>query len=112
MTAVTAQTGQAVLELAGELTIQTAAEQKVRRLAALESAAALHLDLAGVTELDSAGLQLLLMLRREAAQSGRALRLVGHPQPVLEVLALANLSPELADLSGTGTADPTEEPSR
>jgi anti-sigma B factor antagonist len=111
-------TGVVTLDVVGELTIQTAAEQKVRLLAALEPADRLRLDLQAVTEVDTAGLQLLLMLRREAVQAGKAVELVGHSQPVLDVFALANRSAQLADLSGTtpitddGADAATEEPSR
>lgn len=89
----------------GELTIHTAAEQRARLVAALEAADGLALDLAQVTELDTAGLQILILLRREAAAAGKPFSLAGHPPGVLDVFALANRSAQLADLS-----DPAQAP--
>jgi anti-sigma B factor antagonist len=86
------------LELVGDLTIYVAAEQRVRLIAALEATDFLRLDLAQVTEIDSAGLQLLLMLSREAQLTGKELELTGHSRPVLDVLALAHLSADLRGL--------------
>lgn len=81
--------------LAGELTIQTASQEKAGLLALLDvttdEGADLELDLSGITELDTAGLQLLLMARREAAAAGRSLSLTAPSQTVLEVLRIAHL---------------------
>jgi anti-anti-sigma factor len=100
------------VQVTGELTIHAAAEQKARLVGALEQADGLRLDLAQVSELDSAGLQILLLLRREAAAAGKAFSLTGHPQGVLDVLALASRSAQLADLSDPDpvaqSPDPTE----
>lgn len=82
----------------GELTIFRAAELKTEWLQALEGAgSALELDLAGVTELDTAGLQLLMVLKREAAAQGRTLRLHGHSPAVLEVFELLNVAAFFGD---------------
>ena len=78
------------LTLAGELTIQTAAQKKVGLLAFLDRTAGaqadLELDLSDVTELDTAGVQLLLMVRREARAQGRNLTL--HLENTGEVCAI------------------------
>ncbi len=73
------------LHLDGELTIYRAAELKPLLLG---DASALALDLSAVHEIDSAGLQLLLLARRERA----ALRLVAPSTPVRDALALAGLA--------------------
>ncbi|MGM9512848.1 STAS domain-containing protein [Roseateles sp. DB2] len=82
----------------GELTIFRAAELKSEWLQALHDAdGTLELDLAGVTELDTAGLQLLMMLKREATAQGRPLRLHGHSPAVLEVFELLNVAAFFGD---------------
>ena len=54
------------LAVEGELTIITAAEDKERLLGALQTSSGLRVDLAAVEEIDTAGLQVLLLARREA----------------------------------------------
>ena len=78
-----------------ELTIQQAAVLKGELLSALEGAGPVELDLSQVLELDSAGLQLLLLLAREASAAHRELRFSGHSAAVLEVLGLLHLAPDL-----------------
>ena len=56
----------AILRLEGELTISRAAELKQTLLDALTGA--LDVDLSGVTAIDGAGVQLLVMLDREATR--------------------------------------------
>jgi anti-anti-sigma factor len=82
-----------LLFIEGELTLRRACELKQSLLARLARAQVLEVDLADVTEIDSAGLQLLLMARREARASGREVRLVSPSPAVLsmfEVLGLAS----------------------
>jgi ABC-type transporter Mla MlaB component len=96
------------LRVEGELTVQVAAEYKAVLLAALgESVGGLPasgdevaVDLSGVSELDTAGLQLLLMLKREADLLGKSLRLNDPSQAVLEVLGLARLDLSLTAIGG------------
>jgi anti-sigma B factor antagonist len=103
------------LALAGELTIQTAAERKITLVEALEhaeqaGATGLDLDLAEVTELDTAGLQLLLMLQREAAHRGCRVRLAAMSQTVTDVLAIAHLDAGLDRRVASVVADRTIDP--
>ena len=83
------------LRLDGDVTVQFAAEHKAVLLSALEAAEALELDLSGVIEMDAAGLQLLLLLKREAQSLGKTLRLEAPSGAVLEILALARLDAQL-----------------
>lgn len=69
-----------------DLTIYTAAEQKRVLLGALEQAQVLELDLALVGEIDSAGLQVLLLLRREALAADKELHIVAHSPAVADLL--------------------------
>jgi len=94
------------MRLDGEFTVQVAAEYKVLLLAALADGDEVTLDLSGVSELDTAGLQLLLLMKREAGQFGKILRLTEPSPAVLEVLALARLDLELAPITAP---DPRNE---
>lgn len=75
-----------------ELTIYTAAEQKAKLLEFLHSGGKdLEMDLSRIAEMDTAGLQLLILLKREAEQAGKKLKFVMHSKAVLEILELTNL---------------------
>jgi anti-anti-sigma factor len=89
----------APLAISGDLTVQVAADWKVQLVAALEAATTLRIDLSEVIEMDTAGLQLLLMIHREAEAAGKPLELTGHSRAVLDVLALAHLNVDLSDTS-------------
>jgi anti-sigma B factor antagonist len=85
------------LAIEGELTIFTAAEQKPKLLKFLNKGKRLEVNLAGVTEIDTAGLQLLILIKREAARAGKRLGFVMHSNVVLETLELANLISAFGD---------------
>ncbi|WP_255991533.1 STAS domain-containing protein [Chitinolyticbacter albus] len=88
----------AQFRLDGELTIFHAASLKDALIAALgEGGPALTIDLSGVDELDTAGVQLLLLVKREAARLGRALIYSGHSAAVISVLELLDLAGTLGD---------------
>jgi anti-anti-sigma factor len=76
----------------GELTIYTAAELAGQLLPKLGDTPHLHIDLSQITEMDGAGVQLLVMIKREALKAGTALNLTGHSQAVMETLDLCNLA--------------------
>lgn len=90
-----AKTGR--LRITGELTIYQAAAAKAELLKAMDSGRLREIDLGAVTELDTAGLQLLLLAKRTAAERGEALQLVNHSEPVLDVLTLLNVDAALGD---------------
>jgi anti-sigma B factor antagonist len=85
------------LRIEGELTIYRAAELKQTLLAAVAANEAVEVDLSQVSEFDSAGLQLLLLAKREAGATGRSLRLVDHSPAVVEVLELFDLAAHFGD---------------
>jgi anti-anti-sigma factor len=85
----------ALLFIEGELTLRRACELKERLLVRLARAQVLEVDLADVTEMDAAGLQLLLMVRREARASGREVRLVSPSPAVLSMFSLLGLASSL-----------------
>jgi anti-sigma B factor antagonist len=87
----------ATLRLDGELTIYRAAELKPLLLDAVAEHAALEIDLSAVSEIDSAGVQLLMLAKRQAQALGRELRLAGHSAPVVEVFELLDLAAFFGD---------------
>lgn len=86
-----------VLRIEGEFSIYRAAELKPVILHAIESAPVLEIDLSGVAEFDTAGLQLLLLAKRVAADKGHELRLVRHSAVVVDVLQLLDLAAHFGD---------------
>jgi anti-sigma B factor antagonist len=87
------------LAVEGELTIHTAGDRRTELLGLLERGDHVAVDLSGVTELDTAGLQLLLMVRREAAHLGRTLDVVGSSPAVADTLSIVHLDPALRPLA-------------
>lgn len=86
------------LHVAGEMTIYSALELKARVLGSLARCAELDVDSADVTEVDSAGLQLLLLAKREARSAGKQLRVSVPSQAMQEALQQFGLSPALEPL--------------
>jgi anti-anti-sigma factor len=84
------QSGRIVIE--GELTIYTAMELKDKLLTGLSATDELELDLSEVSEFDAAGLQLLVMIKQEAAALGKVLQFTGHSPVVLDLLDLSGLA--------------------
>jgi anti-anti-sigma factor len=82
------------LAICGEFTVFTAAALKASLIDAIAQAetADIAIDLAGVTEIDSAGVQLMVMAKREAASYGKNLHFIGHSGPVLDLIDLCDLS--------------------
>ena len=85
------------IALQEDLTIYQALDQKSQLLDALNGADELELDLAQVAEIDTAGLQLLILLKREAQKAGKKLTIVAHSQAVRAVIDFCNLAATLGD---------------
>jgi len=85
-----------VLRPEGEMTIYAAAEIKQPLLAALDGAPGLTLDLSRVEELDTSGMQLLLLLAREARAAALPFTLGEVSQAAAEALDLAHARGRLA----------------
>ena len=85
------------LSLTEDLTIYHALEQKAALLDALAATDELELDLAQVEEIDSAGLQLLILLKKEAQRAGKSVRFVAPSPAVSNVIELCNLAAEFSD---------------
>ena len=85
------------LALAEDLTIYHALEQKAQLLDALAGAAEVELDLSQVGEIDSAGLQLLILLKKEAQRAGKRVAIVAHSQPVRAAIDFCQLAAQFGD---------------
>ncbi len=89
----------------GEFTIYRAAELKPVLLAGVGQPGVVELDLSAVTDLDAAGIQLLMMAKKAALESGCELRLGPQSAVVADVMALLDLGKFFAApaaSSGTG----------
>lgn len=86
-----------LLTLTEDLTIYHALEQKSALLNALADTDDLELDLMHVGEIDTAGLQLLILLKKEAQRAGKTISIVAHSQSVRAVIDFCNLAAELGD---------------
>jgi anti-sigma B factor antagonist len=83
--------GRLTLHPEGEMTIYHAAALKAPLLAALAQSDEVEFDLSAVSELDTSGVQLLMLMKREAVAAGKAFELSGHSPAVLEVFELLGL---------------------
>ena len=80
-----------------DLTIYHALEQKQLLLDALAKSSELELNLSQVSEMDTAGLQLLVLLKKEAQRAGKQVRIVAHSQAVSAVIDFCNMAAEFGD---------------
>ena len=85
------------VSIAGTMTIYDAVEHKKYLLNAFNNSDELEIDLSGVSEMDTAGVQLLVLLKREAFKEGKQVRLVAHSAASQEVLEVYNLGAYFGD---------------
>lgn len=85
------------IAIEGELTIYNAADWKGRLYEPIARGDSLELDLSAVQELDTAGLQVLIMAKKEALARGQALHLCNHSQAVQDALELCGLAAFFGD---------------
>lgn len=91
------------IRVTGEMTVYTAGQIKQPLVDAIaDSQADVQLDLSGVSEFDTAGVQLLLMIHREALLSGRSLQLGAQSNIVREALTLCGALGLLTEAPGAG----------
>lgn len=86
-----------VLSVDGEFSIYRAAELKPVLMQAVESSPVLDIDLSGVAEFDTAGVQLLLLAKKQALTLGHELRVVRPSAAVADVLKLLDLAAHFGD---------------
>lgn len=91
------QTSMTQVSLSEDFSIYSAAQNKEDLLGRLELSQGLELDLSQIEEMDSAGLQVLMLLKREADARGKPLQLVNHSRAVVEVFELLDLAGYFGD---------------
>lgn len=74
------------LTLASDLTIYSSGALKQPLLEAITGCQALEIEAADITEIDTAGLQLLLLVKRESARMGKQVRIVSPSKALQDVL--------------------------
>lgn len=79
------------------MTIYTALDLKQELFDCLGDAQSWEMDLSRVAEMDCAGLQLLVLLKREAAKRGAQLALTAHSPAVTEVIDALNMGTYFGD---------------
>ncbi|MGC1457721.1 MAG: STAS domain-containing protein [Steroidobacteraceae bacterium] len=90
------------VRVTGEMTVYTASQIKQPLLDAIAVGPTnVLVDLSGVSEFDTAGVQLLLLVYREALLSGRTFRLGAQSSIVSEVLALCGVLGQLIEAPNT-----------
>lgn len=85
------------LSITEEFIIYRALELKNTLLDALTTTDELELDLSCVGEMDTAGLQLLILLKKEAQRTGKCVRIAAHSKAVSTVIEFCNLAAEFGD---------------
>ncbi len=86
------QTEQGVeVNICGELNIYTATQLKDELLTLLRSSPTLMVNLGQVSDIDTAGLQILIMLKKEATLLKHDVYFAEHSGPVIHVIELLNM---------------------
>jgi len=80
-----------VISLQGDLNIYSSPELVDELKGIFTSHAKIALDLAGVSELDTAGLQCLIAAKKEAAKTGKVLKLLNHSPAIIRFIDLLGL---------------------
>ena len=80
------------IQVQGDMTIYTALDLKQELVSCLGRADRFELDLSQVNEMDTAGLQLLILLKRETARQGKQLAISGHGTAATEVIDTFNMA--------------------
>lgn len=84
------------IALIGSLTIASAEQTRMALIAAIDGHRECDIDVSAVDAIDTAGLQLLLMVRRAAEK----VRFMQPSEVIRQMLSLANLGAEIADVEG------------
>ncbi|BAL25991.1 lipid asymmetry maintenance protein MlaB [Azoarcus sp. KH32C] len=85
------------LALDADLTIYHTVPQKQALIEALAGSNRLELDLSAVGDIDTAGLQLLILVKREARVQGKEVVITGHSTAVRQVIDFCNLAAAFGD---------------
>ena len=85
------------LGITQDLTIYTASDVKPLLLDALKQNEGLELDLSQVGEIDTAGVQLLMLAKREAQTASKLFKIVAHSPAVRQTIDFCNLASYFGD---------------
>jgi len=85
------------LTVSDDLTIYHALDLKQQLIAALHDSEAIELDLSHVREIDTAGLQVLILLKREASQQHKDVLISACSPAVHQTISFCNLSKFFGD---------------
>ncbi|MFA6444172.1 MAG: STAS domain-containing protein [Sterolibacterium sp.] len=80
------------LAITQDLTIYQAGELKETLMSSVDSYTVLELDLSRVSEIDTAGIQLLMLAKRECQAHGKTLSIVAHSPAVHELMDFYNIA--------------------
>ena len=86
-----------LLMVCEDMTIYHALDLKQRLMAALEAHNHLELDLSQVSEIDTAGLQLLILTKREVARLNKMMTIVAHSPAVQQIIDFCQLTAFFGD---------------
>jgi anti-sigma B factor antagonist len=89
--------GISILHIEGDMTISTAVALKKELMKHIAKPCEREIDLSEVSEMDSAGIQLLILAKRDATKHNTPLRLTSHSRAVLEVMDTYNLAAYFGD---------------
>jgi len=81
----------------GELNIYFITEVKEQLVQLLNDTEHLVLNLSDIDNIDTSGIQLLVMLKKEATAENKNLTFEQHSQPVIEIIELLNLAAYFGD---------------
>lgn len=87
------------MQIQGEMTIYSALELKSSLIDCLNNSQEMVIDLSSVDEMDCSGVQLLVLIKREALKAGKVLHLVQHSPAALEAMEALNLFAYFGDPS-------------
>lgn len=85
------------LAIVEDMTIYQALPQKELLLSALGAGDELELDMSAVGEIDTAGLQLLILAKRESVRHGKRMTIIGHSAAVRQMIEFCKLERVFGD---------------
>ena len=85
------------IAISQDMTIYHAQDLKAKLFASLANNPVIELDLSQVGEIDTAGIQLLILAKRECQAADKVLRIVAHSPAVHELIDFYNIAGYFGD---------------
>lgn len=92
--------GRKRLIMSDDMTIYNAVAQKEKLLQALLACQELDIDLSKVGDMDTAGLQVLMLVKRESLNANKTLRLSSPSNAIKDLFSLFNTNGYFAEQAG------------